>query len=125
MATQTKNTKQELGPVPFSDMEAEFLMEHSLARLATVSAEGEPHVVPIVYEFDGTFLYFSGWNLTNSLKFKNIQQNNRVAIVVDDWFESAPWAAAGIEIRGIAESIDCHGSTCIRIKPVKSARWGI
>ena len=55
-----------------TEREACFLCRGGIARLATVSQDGQPHVVPVAYEFDGQFLYFSGSNLARSLKFRHI-----------------------------------------------------
>jgi nitroimidazol reductase NimA-like FMN-containing flavoprotein (pyridoxamine 5'-phosphate oxidase superfamily) len=34
-----------------------FLATHRVARLATVSADGKPHIVPVVYTYDGKYVY--------------------------------------------------------------------
>ncbi len=127
MATQTRQkTPQKIISVKFSEKEATFLMENKLARIGTVSAKGQPHVVPIVYEFDGSYLYFSGWNLTGSLMYKQISHNNKVAMVIDENPGSpTPWDARGVEIRGVAEITQCHNSTYVRVTPLKSVSWGL
>ena len=71
--------------------------------MATASGEGQPHVVPMVYEFDGTAFYFTGWNLEKSLKFKNLIENKKVALVIDDLVTVCPWRPRGLEVRGVAE----------------------
>jgi pyridoxamine 5'-phosphate oxidase family protein len=77
-----KMTNQKL-KISYSKEEVKFLKESKLARLATVSPSGQPHVVPIGFEFDGEFFHFGGYHLTKSLKFKNIQKNNKVGLVVE------------------------------------------
>ena len=77
--------------ISYSPEEVKFLKESKLARLATVSPGGQPHVVPIAYEFDGEFFYFGGYYLTKSLKFRNIQKNNRVGLAIDDLVSVNPW----------------------------------
>lgn len=63
-----------------------FLDEHSELRLATVSENGWPHVVPVAYttrpETDGNRLYV----LTHpeQRKSRNIFHDNRVGVIVDD-----------------------------------------
>jgi len=62
-------------------------------RLATVSEDGKPHVVPIVFAHDGDMLYFavdSKPKRTSNLKrLKNIAANPAVAVLADhyddDW----------------------------------------
>ncbi len=111
-------------PTPkFTEKEAEYLVEQKLGRVATTSSSMEPHVVPVVYEFDGTYIYFGGWNLAKSLKYRNILENDRVAFVVDDLASARPWRARGIEIRGIAEKMECEGSVCVRITPLRKVSW--
>ncbi len=83
---------KEIDTVEFSERELAFLKEQRLGRIATVSSHGQPHVVPVAFEFDGICFNFGGWKLKNSLKFKNIQQNNKVAFVVDDLLSVNPWA---------------------------------
>ncbi len=117
--------RQKITSVKFTDKESEYLMTQRLARLATVSPSEQPHVVPIVYEFDGQFIYFSGWNIVKSLKFRNLQMNNKVAIVVDDIASNDRWSPRGIEVRGTAEPVHCDGGTCLKVTPLKKASWGI
>ncbi len=126
MATQTKqSTPGKPLATKFTEKQTSFLMERSLARLAT-SSKGQPHVVPITYEFDGSYLYFSGWNLAQSLMYRQIEDNNKVAMVVDDEPSlPSPWDARGVEVRGIAEIMHCHDSAYVRITPVKSVSWGL
>lgn len=64
-----------------------------MARLATVGAEGQPHVVPICFALDGQILYFAvdakPKRTTNLKRLRNIAANPVVSIVVDhyedDW----------------------------------------
>ncbi len=112
-------------PVSFTEREAEYLMENRLGRIATVSLDQQPHVVPIVCEFDGRYIYFSGWNLKKSLKFRNMVGNNKVALVVDDLAPVDRWAPRGIEIRGVAEEIEKDGYLYVRITPLRKVSWGL
>jgi pyridoxamine 5'-phosphate oxidase family protein len=114
---------KELDSVEFSERESTFLKEQRLGRLATVSSTMQPHVVPVAFEFDGNCIFFGGWNLINSLKFKNILQNNKVAFVVDDLVSVNPWKPRGIEIKGIAEIL--RGNDYIKIVPIKKSSWGM
>ena len=113
---------KETDSIEFSKVETEFLKEQRLGRIATVSLSMQPHVVPVAFEFNGTYIYFGGWNLKNSLKFKNILKNNKVAFVVDDLISITPWKPRGIEIRGIAEIL--RGNDYVKIVPFKKLSWG-
>jgi len=114
-----------LTALKFSEEEAEYLASQKLARIATVSRDGSPHVVPVTYEFDGESLYFSGWNLKESLKFRNIQQNGRVAVVIDDLAGGTRWSPRGIELRGSAEIMEDQGGVYVKVKPVRKSAWGL
>jgi len=110
----------------FSDSEAEFLAENMLGRVATVSQSGQPHVVPVVYRFDGAVIYFGGWNLQKSLKFKNLLANDKVAFVVDELVSTRPWRARGVEVRGIARLGERdRDMPLVKIVPRIVRSWGL
>ena len=64
-----------------------------VAHLATVSADGRPHIVPIVFALDGDTLYFAvdakPKKTTRLARLKNIEANPTVSVLVDhyedDW----------------------------------------
>jgi len=110
----------------FSEAEAEYLAENFMGRVATASAAGQPHVVPVGYKFDGSTITFGGWNLAGSLKYRNLMVNNRVAFVVDDVASTEPWRVRGVEIRGRAELVTSKdGVSMIRIIPLNIRSWGL
>jgi len=110
-------------PILLSEHETKYLLDYRLGRLATVSSDNQPHVVPVSYNFDGTDLFFGGWDLKHSLKFRHILKNNKVAMVVDDLLSVNPWVPRGIEIRGSTEIL--RGEDYVRIIPVKKTSWGL
>jgi pyridoxamine 5'-phosphate oxidase family protein len=118
-----KEKAEKTKEVSFNEDEVKFLKESKLARLATVSPSGQPHVVPITYRFDGEFFHFGGYYLTKSLKFKNIQKNNKVGLAIDDLISVKPWTPRFIIIRGTAEILTEKGKgpiderTSIKITP--------
>jgi PPOX class probable F420-dependent enzyme len=67
--------------------------EAPVARLATVSAEGEPHLVPIVFALDGDTIYSAvdgkPKRSRQLRRLANIAANPRVSVLVDayspDW----------------------------------------
>ncbi len=110
----------------FAESEAEFLAENFLGRIASVSPSGQPHVVPVSYRFDGSTIIFGGWNLTKTLKFRNLSANNKVAFVVDEIVSTSPWRVRGVELRGRAEVIrEDQGGLFVRIVPTKVRSWGL
>ena len=61
----------------FSQGETEYLGSQPLARLATVSLDDQPDVAPVGFEFDGTYIYVGGLNLSATRKFRNIDSGNQ------------------------------------------------
>ena len=110
----------------FTEAEAQYLADNFLGRLATASLPGQPHVVPVGYRFDGRTIVFGGWELTKSLKFRNLMANRRVAFVVDEVVSVKPWRVRGVEVRGVAEPIQSkEGVTAVSIIPVNIRSWGL
>jgi pyridoxamine 5'-phosphate oxidase family protein len=110
--------------VAFTEEEVAFLIQGRLARVATSSSDGQPHVVPVVYEFDGTAFYFTGWNLEKSLKFQNLVENKKVALVIDDLVTVCPWRPRGLEVRGVAELGSEGGRAYVKVCPLVKRSWG-
>jgi pyridoxamine 5'-phosphate oxidase family protein len=111
-------------PIFFSEDEMTFLLGSRLARVATTSGEGQPHVVPVVYEFDGVAFYFAGWRLRDTLKFKNLLENRKIAIVIDDIVTVSPWRPRGVEVRGTAELGSVDGRAYVKVVPRIKRCWG-
>jgi pyridoxamine 5'-phosphate oxidase family protein len=109
----------------FTDAEATYLAENFLGRLATASRDGQPHVVPVTYRFDGKTITFGGWNLESSLKYKHLMANEKVAFVVDDVLSANPWRVRGLEVRGRAEPTTAKGVSMVRIIPLNIRSWGL
>ncbi|MFI0407399.1 PPOX class F420-dependent oxidoreductase [Actinomadura sp. 3N508] len=117
-----------------TDSEREYLATQRLARLATVGPKGDPQNNPVGYAYNadtGTF-DISGWNLAKSRKYRNVQGNDQVALVIDDLASVRPWHVRGIEIRGRAETVvvdDPRGTgsgvDLIRIHPHTIFTWGL
>ena len=81
-----------------------FLLERPrTAKLATVRADGRPHIAPIWFDLDGDTLVFTTWHTT--VKAANIRRDPRVSLCVDD--EAPPFAFVLIE--GIARLSDDLG----------------
>ncbi|TMI25727.1 hypothetical protein E6H24_04230 [Candidatus Bathyarchaeota archaeon] len=43
----------------FSEKELRYLMERSLGRLAFVCSDMQAHIMPVLFEFDGSYFYLS------------------------------------------------------------------
>jgi hypothetical protein len=68
----------------FSEKEISYLQSQRLARIAAVSANGEPDVAPVLFTFDGNRFLVGGIELGRTLKYTNTQATGRAAIVVDN-----------------------------------------
>src|SRR5688572_4723557 len=90
----------------FTPEELEYLGSQPLARLATVSGDGQPDAVPVAFELDGECFWIggSGQSVLGTRKMRNVLSGNReVALVVDDMVSFEPFIARGIRIYGRAE----------------------
>jgi pyridoxamine 5'-phosphate oxidase family protein len=94
----------------FSDQEVVYLRSQRLARLATVAPDGQPDVVPVGFEFDGTYLYVGGLDPGRTRKFRNVQAGHtKVALVIDDLASVRPWTPRYLRIYGTAELVERPG----------------
>lgn len=119
---------------PFTDAETAYLLSQRLGRLATVAPDGAPQNNPVAFkvnQIQGT-VDIAGYNMGASRKFRNVEGNPEVALVVDDIASYDPWTVRGIEIRGTAEALrgvehTGHGTSpeLIRIHPRRIITWGV
>jgi pyridoxamine 5'-phosphate oxidase family protein len=120
----------------FTDKEVEYLTGQRIGRLASVTADGEPHVVPTGFRLNDerTAIEVGGHKLSSRrpLWLRNIEANPSVAFVVDD-VSMDPWTPRGVTVRGRAE-IHAEGgerlgqgfdSMRIRITPTRITGWGL
>ena len=117
----------------FTPAEIEYLQGQRLGRLATVSASGEPHVVPTSFRYNAELhtIDIGGHNLGKSKKFRDVARTGRAAFVVDDVLPS--WEARGVEVRGRAEVFEEGGgqvnsdfaAELIRLHPSRIVGWDI
>src|SRR5690348_6884086 len=71
-----------------------FLMDHPhTAKLATVRADGRPHIAPVWFTLDGDTIIFTTWHTT--VKANNIRRDPRVCLYMDD--ETPPFIYVIIE----------------------------
>jgi pyridoxamine 5'-phosphate oxidase family protein len=107
--------------------ERAYLGSQQLGRLATVDAQGRPHVAPVGYTYNestGT-VDIGGFNMSGTAKFKHVRRSGVAALVIDDVLP--PWRPRGIEIRGRAEALDSAAGAetgLIRIHPDRVHSWG-
>jgi pyridoxamine 5'-phosphate oxidase family protein len=117
----------------FTENELEYLRGQSLARVATADRNGSPHVVPVGFRVsdDTAAIEFGGANLAGSKKWRDLQANPKIAIVIDDLVTVDPWVPRGIEVRGRAELHDSGDGEnfgargWVRVVPERVTSWGI
>jgi pyridoxamine 5'-phosphate oxidase family protein len=112
----------------FTDEEVAYMRSQPLARLATVGPDGQPDVVPVGFEFDGTHLYVGGLDPARTRKFRNVRAGNtKVALVIDDLASVRPWSPRYLRIYGTAELVERRGQfglgPYMRITPTVS--WSV
>jgi pyridoxamine 5'-phosphate oxidase family protein len=117
----------------FTPEEVAYLRSQPLARLVTVANDGQPDVVPVAFEFDGTAFWVggSGRSVLTTRKFRNIAGGaNNVALVVDDLVSLDPFIARGVRIYGRAsEPVERVGlvgpGLYVLITPTISWSWNL
>ena len=111
----------------FTEAELQYLTGgRQLGRIATVGADGTPHVVPVgwIYNAARDTSDVGGRELERSKKFRDGGRTGRAAIVIDDLESTDPWRPRGIEVRGRAEAITMP-TPLIQIYPERIVSWGL
>lgn len=116
----------------FTDAEITYLRSQSLARIATLDRGGQPDVVPVAFEFDGSVFWVGGGaTVVDTRKVRNVRDGSRkVALVVDDLVSLDPFVARGLRVYGTAdqpvERVGMVGpGAYLRITPVVSWSWNM
>ena len=117
----------------FTAKELEYLAGQQLGRLATVGADGHPHVVPVTFRYspETDTIAIGGRRMPTTRKWRDAGLHPRVSFVVDDM--TSPAEAHMIEIRADAELLDAGGEQLIagfapqfmRLRPVRIIAFGI
>lgn len=99
-------------PMTAEEIRAFLLQGTRTAALATVRADGRPHVAPVWFVLDGDDLLFNTGEET--VKGANLRRDTRVALMVDD--EEPPFAFVSIEgIATLSDDLDLMRSWATRI----------
>ena len=105
MAKRRKQTK-------LTAAAAELIRWARVSRVATVSAEGVPHLVPVCHVLAGRKLYFGSGS--DATKVRNVKANPRITVTVDEY--SDHWAGLkGVMLQGHARLIE-RGPEFTRIR---------
>jgi pyridoxamine 5'-phosphate oxidase family protein len=116
----------------FSEKELGYLADRRLGRLATIDADGLPHVVPLGWSYNPALdtIDIGGRDLARTKKFRNVGANPKVALAIDDVLP--PWRPRCVMVRGEAEALEeamsANGEPqgpIIRIHPRQIISWGL
>ncbi|MGZ4589784.1 MAG: PPOX class F420-dependent oxidoreductase [Actinomycetes bacterium] len=117
-----------------SPAERAYLASQRLGRLATVDPHGQPQNNPVGFfvEDELGVIDIGGRAMGRTKKFRNVQSQPLVSLVVDDLASVRPWRVRGVEIRGRAEALNdwqppfpYYSREAIRIHPSKIISWGL
>lgn len=98
LPSAARQEEPENTPKRFSVEERAFLLSGTrTGKLATVRADGRPHIVPVAIDLDGDAVIFQV--KSTSVKARNMQRDRRVCLCVD--VETSPYAF--LQIEGIVE----------------------
>lgn len=99
--------------------------ERTLARIATVDAGGEPHVVPAGWGWDeeaGEFV-LGGRDVARTARAAHVRDTGRLALTVDGVHDGPGWSPWALLARGPAY-VDERAGT-IRMRPEWMRSWGL
>lgn len=110
-----------------TDAERRFLAHppRSLARIATVDAEGMPHVVPGQWAYDASSheLVLGGNDVPNTRRARHVRATGVASAVVDGQAPGPGWSPWALVVRGRARVIDHEG--VIRVSCDEILSWGL
>ena len=97
----------------------------ALARIATVDADGMPHVVPGGWSFDPATeeMVLGGRDVPRTQRALHVRASGRAAVVVDGLGPGPGWSPWAFVVRGRARVDDDLGVIRIAIDQVTS--WGL
>jgi len=94
-------------------------------RMATASPTGRPDVAPVGFGVEGDDIVTAGFDITRTVRYRNISANPRATLVIDDLATVDPWAPRGIKLIGTAVIEEVAGAPRFRITPEVIISWGI
>ncbi|MDQ0785800.1 nitroimidazol reductase NimA-like FMN-containing flavoprotein (pyridoxamine 5'-phosphate oxidase superfamily) [Streptomyces sp. B3I7] len=96
-ATQRRGRRIMMTPAELD----EFLTTQRSCRVATLSADGAPHVSPLWFVWDGTSMWL--YSVVRSKRWADLRSDPRIAVVVDTGEEYDE--LRGVELSGVAEFV--------------------
>ena len=83
-----------------------FLAEPRIARMATANREGQPHVVPVWYAWDGNTLWISAY--ADTRKVKDLQENPLISVAIDE-----------VSLEGKTQAVILEGKAVLLYEPAE------
>ena len=109
----------------FTDQELAYLEAQPLMRFASASAKGRPDVATVVFSVDGDDIVTGGFDITKTIRYRNITKNPRATVVIDDLAGVDPWSPRGIKVRGSVSIESGPDGEFFRITPEVIWSWNI
>lgn len=118
----------------FTPAELAYLGSQRLGRLATLADDGTIYNNPVTFfvDADAGCIEIGGVMMDRTQKYRNVQANHTVSLVVDDLASLDPWRVRGVEVRGHAEAVTLETplkphqrNQIIRIRPRRILSWGV
>lgn len=118
-------SSRKVSQISFTEEEIAFMRSQPLARIATVGNDGQPDVVPVGFEFDGTYINIGGYQPGTTRRHHNVLAGNtKVALVIDDLVSTQPWTPRFLRVYGTAEVVE-GGQPYLRVTPKISWSWNL
>lgn len=109
----------------FTEAELLYLDDQPLMRFATASPEGKPDVAPVIFTIESGEILTAGFDITHTVRYKNVLANPRATVVIDDLASVSPWSPRGIKVVGSVVVETHEGAPRFRISPEVIISWGI
>jgi len=109
----------------FTESELDYLASQPLMRFATASLDGKPDIAPVVFEVDGDDIVTAGFDISHTVRYRNLQKNPQATVVIDDLASINPWSPRGIKVIGTAIIEVFEGGERFRISPRVIVSWAI
>jgi PPOX class probable F420-dependent enzyme len=90
-------------PTKLSQQAAALVTRERVCRVATVSADGRPHLVPVCHVLAGGKVYIGSGD--DATKVRNVKANSHVTITVDLYSDHWP-SLKGVMMQGRARLIE-------------------
>ena len=80
---------------------------------------------PSMFALDGDDIVTSGFDIAKTVRYRNVRENPRATLVIDDLASTDPWSPRGVKIIGSC-TVESHGQgERFRIHPEVIISWGV